>query len=70
MLKGTLKSREKSREIIIFLMRENPGITQNDLVEALQLSIKTIEKYIKNLKAACIIRRVGPDKGGRWEIIE
>ena len=64
------ESREKSREKIICLIRENPTITQKDLVEALHLSVKTIEKHIKNLKAEGLLRRVGPDKGGHWEIID
>ncbi len=64
------KSREKSREKIICLIRENPTITQKDLVEALHLSVKTIEKHIKKLKAEGLLRRVGPDKGGHWEIID
>ena len=44
------ESREKSREKIICLIRENPTITQKDLVEALHFSVKTIEKHIKILK--------------------
>ena len=51
-------------------MRENPAITQNGLVSALHLSVKTIEKHIKKLKAEGLLRRVGPDKGGHWEVIE
>ena len=68
--KSREKSMEKSREKIICLIRENPTITQKDLVEALHLSVKTIEKHIKNLKAEGLLRRVGPDKGGHWEIID
>ena len=64
------KSRGKSREKIIGLMRENPAITQNGLVLALHLSVKTVEKHIKNLKAEGLLRRVGPDKGGHWEVID
>jgi predicted HTH transcriptional regulator len=26
--------------------------------------------HIKKMKAAGIIRRIGPDKGGHWEVIE
>ena len=63
------KSREKSREKIINIIRNNPSVTQFDLSNILQLSTKAIEKQIKNLKEDGIIRRVGPDNGGHWEVI-
>ena len=66
--KGREKSREKSREKILGLMQENVHITQDELAKSLQLSVKTIEKHIKNLKKEGVIRRIGPDKGGHWEI--
>lgn len=62
------KSREKSREKIINIIRNNPTVTQLELSNILQLSTKAIEKQIKNLKEDGIIRRVGPDNGGHWEI--
>ena len=63
------KSREKSREKIINIIRNNPSVTQFELSNILQLSTKAIEKQIKNLKEDGIIRRVGPDNGGHWEVI-
>ena len=63
------KSREKSREKIINIIQNNPSVTQFELSNILQLSTKAIEKHIKNLKEDGIIRRVGPDNGGHWEVI-
>ena len=51
-------------------MKEHPKITQSELAESLQISVKAVEKHIKNLREQGIIRRVGPDKGGHWEVIE
>lgn len=62
------KSEEKSREKIIQLMKENPNITMEQLADNLELSIKAIEKHIKNLKNEKVISRIGPDKGGLWEV--
>lgn len=59
---------EKSREKIINIIRDNPTVTQLELSNMLQISTKTIEKHIKNLREDGIIRRVGPDKGGHWEV--
>ena len=64
------KSREKSRGQIIPIMRESPSITQTELSEYLQISVKAVEKQLKNLREEGIIRRVGPDKGGYWEVIQ
>ena len=63
------KSREKSREKIISIIRNNPTVTQSELSYMLQISTKAIEKHIKNLREDGIIRRVGPDKGGHWEVV-
>ena len=64
------KSREKSREKILNLIKHNSEITQNELANNLQLSVKAIEKNLKQLRESGIIRRVGPDKGGHWEVLK
>ena len=61
---------EKSREKIINIIRNNPTVTQLELSNMLKISPKAIEKHIKNLREDGIIRRVGPDKGGHWEVCE
>ena len=61
---------EKSREKIINIIRNNPTVTQLELSNMLQISTKAIEKHIKNLREDGIIRRVGPDNGGHWEVCE
>lgn len=62
------------RKYIVFfinlcIIQNNPSVTQFELSNILQLSTKAIEKHIKNLKEDGIIRRVGPDNGGHWEVI-
>ena len=61
--------REKSREKIIQFIKDDGSVTTEQMAINLNLSIKTIEKHIKNLKLDGKIRRVGPDKGGHWEIL-
>ena len=67
--KGGMRPREKTREKIIRLLLENPNATQGDLVRATALSMKGVEWNLKALKESGLIRRVGPDKGGHWEVI-
>lgn len=64
------KVREKTREKILRLIRANPGITTAEIAEAAALTSKGIEWNIRRLKAEGRLRRVGPDKGGRWEVLE
>ena len=40
------------------------------MAAALGMSIEGIDKNIRKLKMEGTIIRVGPDKGGHWEIIE
>ena len=68
--KGREKSREKSREKIIAALKQSPYITMSDLAALIGISAKGVEKNIKILRDQGIIRRIGPDKGGHWEVIE
>jgi ATP-dependent DNA helicase RecG len=60
----------KSREKILSLIRNNVFITRNDIAVATGLSIKGVEKNIGILKSEGTLKRIGPDKGGYWEIVD
>ena len=42
----------------------------SEIAEKTGLSIKGIEKNVKQLKTENAIKRIGPDKGGRWEVLD
>lgn len=65
--KGRVKT-EKSREKIISLLAENSTLSASAIAEKLGISPKAVEKHFSKLKAEGIIRRIGPDKGGHWEV--
>ena len=67
-LKATQKTREKTREKILRIIRENPMITVLELAQKLEISPKGIEWNLTKAKKEGLLRRVGPDKGGRWEV--
>lgn len=69
-LKGDLKSDLKSDLKVLGLLKLNPSITIPQLQEHVGLSRSGIKKILNQLKQAGKIRRVGPDKGGHWEICE
>lgn len=60
---------EKSRKRILDLIKENPYITQEELAERTNLTRRGIEWNIKHLKEKGLLKRIGSDKGGYWEII-
>ena len=40
------------------------------MAKKLNISTRAVEKQIAKLKKEGKIRRVGPDRGGYWEIVE
>ena len=65
----TLKTTEKTTEKILNLLRRHPSITNQEMAEKIGLSVDGIYYHTKKLKENGIIRRIGPDKGGYWEVI-
>ena len=63
------KTREKTREKILNVMRSNPLVTTRELADLLELTPKGVEWHLTKLKKQGVIRRKGPDKGGHWEIV-
>jgi len=62
------KSSEKNR-MIIAAIRQNSLVSAAEIAIQLGISSRAVEKRIKTLREIGIIRRVGPDKGGHWEVI-
>lgn len=61
---------EKTREKLLRLIRENPKVTTAELAASIGLTVKGIDWNLKKLKEAKLLRRIGPAKGGRWEVID
>lgn len=67
-LKSDLKSSLKSDLKVLELLKQTSTLTIPQLQEMLGLSRSGIKKILNQLKESGKIRRVGPDKGGHWEI--
>ena len=59
----------RNAKIIVRAMRANGRVTILDLCRKTRLSTSGVYKIIAALKAASKIRRVGPTKGGSWEVV-
>jgi len=54
---------------VLILLRANPRITSQKIAHTLGLTDRTIKRALKALREAGVIKRVGSDKTGHWEII-
>ncbi len=66
--KSSEKTRVKSSEKILAALARNPKASARKMAMALGLTQRAVEKQVSSLKAAGRLRRIGPDKGGRWEV--
>ena len=63
------KTSQKTSQRIIELVRDNPYISTSEMADIIGIDRRNIARNIKKLQDQGIVRRVGPDKGGFWEII-
>ena len=59
-----------NRKKIIDNIMENKTISAKELSELVGISQRKIEENISWLKEKGLIKRIGPDKGGHWEIVK
>ncbi len=62
-------SARKTGDRIIELIRADPSITTASLGEQLGITRQAVLKQISKLKTRGRLRRIGPARGGRWEVI-
>jgi len=62
---------EKTEETpLLRLLKAHPGLTAKQAAEQLGLSPRAVEKQLAALKAGGRLRRIGPNKGGYWQVVE
>ena len=55
--------------LILNAMQQDPKVSAAKIAIQLGVSSRSIEKHIRTMREKGIIRRIGPDKGGHWEIL-
>lgn len=58
-----------ANDTVLSLILENPKITASDISKRLGISIATAKRRIKVLKEKGMIKRIGSDKAGSWQIV-
>jgi ATP-dependent DNA helicase RecG len=64
------KTAQKTAQKIMSLIRHKPEITRQELAIELGITDSGIKYHLKKMQAKGLIRRVGPDKGGHWEVVQ
>lgn len=71
--KVTVKVTQKvtvNQQKILNLIKENPFITQEELSEIVGISRKSIISNMKKLQENGLLKRIGADKNGYWQVEE
>ena len=55
---------------LIAEIKANPDITTEELAMKLNVTRRTVQRYLDKLKQQGLIVRIGPDKGGHWKVTE
>ena len=69
-VENVVENKDNVVENILESISKNPSISTKELAKTYSLSERQVQRIMTRLKEKCIIRRVGPDKGGHWEIIK
>jgi len=61
---------EKTVEKILQLIRMNQEITIQEISRRLNKTTRAVEMQLNSLKEKNMIKRIGPNKGGYWEVLD
>lgn len=64
------KGGQKTRNAILDLIKNDERITSTKMAESLGINRSAVSKHLKKLQDEGVIRREGPDKGGKWIIVK
>jgi ATP-dependent DNA helicase RecG len=68
--KTTQDATQKTTQKILDLIARNPEITRQNLAEETGISDNGVKYHLRKMQGKGLIRRVGPDKGGHWEVVK
>ncbi len=67
---GSQNGSQKNSQKILELIKQNKQITIEELSNILGITDRAVKKNIAKLKQQGKLKRIGPDKGGYWEVRE
>ncbi|MDE2703424.1 MAG: winged helix-turn-helix domain-containing protein, partial [Gemmatimonadota bacterium] len=64
-------TQKTTQEQILDLLRDEPTASRQTISKRLEgITENGVKYHLAKLKSAGKIRRVGPDRGGHWEVLE
>ena len=70
LVEGLVDGLAESQRAVLILVTQKPGISKREMAEKIGISTTAVDKNIEALKTKGWLRRIGPDKGGHWEVIK
>lgn len=70
LFKSSEKTVGKTMGKLLGIIMENPKITREEMALKTGLSIRGVEYNLNKLKEEGLIKRIGPAKGGHWEVLD
>lgn len=61
-------TQKTTAELILDLLRINPQVNRKELAKVVGITEDGIKKQLANLKQKGVISRIGPDRGGYWQV--
>lgn len=58
-----------TRAKIVRIIWKNPNATALSISKEIDIASRNVQEHLRKLQEQGVIRRIGPDKGGHWEII-
>ena len=54
---------------IVRIICKNQNATAQSISKEINIASRNVQEHLRKLQEQGVIRRIGPDKGGHWEII-
>ena len=65
--KTSVKITSRQMEVLE-LIRSDPTVSYREVAQRMGINDSAVQKHFNNLKKKGLIERIGPAKGGRWQI--
>ncbi len=59
-----------NQQQILELLRQHPYMAARELAQQVGISSRKIEQNIARLKELELLKRIGPARGGHWEVVQ
>lgn len=59
---------QKQEDAILKLIKENPYIRRKEIVSRLDIHESSVKRRLASLQEKGMVKHIGPNKGGYWEV--